>query len=121
MWNAKRKRKLTLSGRELKRADFAFPMDFSPEDKERFLQALDIPEEIDDKILMKSLTLIQQLTLNAGDAEYFVKLLHKNREMVTSDEFETIIHVFSNAYLQLEHPAGEMYPKFLMAIEREFG
>ncbi|MCP4230687.1 MAG: hypothetical protein GY771_11160 [bacterium] len=121
MWNPKRKRKLKLKGRELKRADFAFPMDFAPEDKERFLEALDFPAEIDDNTLMKSLTLIQQLTLNANDGDYFVKLLRKNRDLVVSDDFAAVVNTFTAAYSQLKHPAGEMYPKFLMAIENELG
>jgi hypothetical protein len=120
VWSPKRKRKITISGRELKRADFAFPMDFSPEDKEHFLKALVIPDEIDDKTLMKSLTLIQQLTLNAGDAEYFVKLLRKDRNLAESDEFEAVINAFTDAYIKINHPAAEMYPKFIVAIEREF-
>ena len=121
MWNPKRKRKLQLKGRELKRADFAFPMGFTPEDKERFLAALDFPAEIDDKTLMKSLTLIQQLTLNAHDGEYFNKILRKNRDLAASDEFKATVNALTAAYLKLKHPAAKMYPKFLVAIERELG
>ncbi len=105
----------------MKRADFAFPMDFTPEDKERFLELLDFPSEIDDKTLMKSLTLIQQLTLNAGDGDYFIKLLRKNRDLATGDDFKAVVDTLTAAYLRLKHPAAEMYPKFLAAIEREFG
>jgi hypothetical protein len=32
-----------------------------------------------------------------------------------------VVNSFIAAYLRIKHPVAEMYPKFLVAIEREFG
>lgn len=121
MWDPKSKRKLTISGRDIKRADFAFPANFTPEDKKRFIGLLSFPDSIDDKTLMRAFTLIQRLTLSAGDADHFVKLLRKDKELATGEAFRAVVEAFGAAYEKMGHPAAAMYPKFLIVIEREFG